>query len=73
MVLKERVEREKFEKIGKVKEYSLPRVVLEIEREKVPDKIKEVLSRFRIADLSVSEPDIADIVRNFFLESNESF
>ena len=68
IVLKERVGEEEFKRFGRVKEYLLPRVVLEIERERVPEKIKEILSRFRIADLSVSEPDIADIVRNFFLE-----
>ncbi len=67
LVIEGNIPKEEFVRLGYVKEYSLPRVVIEVEREKVPNVVKTVLSKYKVIDLSINEPDIADIVREVFL------
>ncbi len=70
MTVSDKIEEKDFEAFQglKVKSFNPPRVVLEARKERVPGLVKQLLSKFKILDLSVSEPDIADIVRQFFLD-----
>lgn len=68
VILKEKVRKDKLEELGVLKDHNFPKIVLEVEKNRVPEVVKYILSNFKAMDLSVSESDIADIVRQIFLE-----
>lgn len=55
-----------LEKIGRVAERSELRAVLEVPRAQVSARAAELLSRFPVADLTIEETPIDDVVRRLF-------
>jgi len=56
----------KFEKIGKVKRFNYPQAVLSIPRETTAIAAAELLQNFPIADLTIEEDPIEEIIRRVF-------
>jgi ABC-2 type transport system ATP-binding protein len=56
----------KFEEIGKVKRLDYPQVVLSVPREAAAVAAAEVLQNFPIADLTIDEEPIEEIIRRVF-------
>jgi len=56
----------RFEKIGKVKRIEFPEVVLTVAREVAPLAAAEILQNFPIADLTIDEEPIEEIIRRVF-------
>lgn len=60
------VDPKKLEKMGEVKSYEYPRLVLSVGREKSNEVAAHLLQKFPIADINIEEPDIEDIIRTVF-------
>lgn len=61
-----KVDKEKLKKLGTIKEYSFPRVKLEVAREKVKTVAAKILEEYPVDDLNIEESDIEDIIRDIF-------
>lgn len=66
VVFEEKVEREKLAKLGEIKEYDPPKVVISVPREKSNHVAAKLLEHFPVDDLNIEEPDIEDIIRDVF-------
>jgi ABC-2 type transport system ATP-binding protein len=66
VVFDDYVDPKKLEKLGEVKEYTHPKLVLSIPREKSNKVAATLLEQFPIADFNIEEPDIEDIIRTVF-------
>ena len=64
--LSKEVEIEKIEKIGKVKKISFPEVILSVPRSTVAVAAAEILQSFPVADLTIEEVPIEDVIRKLF-------
>ncbi len=56
----------KFAEIGKVKRYSYPQAILSVAREATPMAAAELLQNFPVADLTIEEEPIEDIILRVF-------
>jgi len=66
LVLSKEVQKEKFEKIGKVLEFDFPKVVVTVQRSKVSDAAAKLLKEFPVEDLNIEEAKLEDIIRDVF-------
>lgn len=66
VVFSEKVDKEKLEKLGEIKEYDPPKVVISVERERSNHVAAKLLEHFPVDDLNIEEPDIEDIIRDVF-------
>lgn len=53
-------------KIGEVKKFEFPNVLIAVKREKTSRKASQLLAQFSVDDLNIEEPDIEDIIRKVF-------
>ena len=60
------VERAPLAELGEVLEFEPPRAVIRVRWQEVPERAARLLAAFPVADLSVREPDIADVVGQIF-------
>jgi len=63
------VEREKLESIGKVKEFDGFHVKIQITKSLVAERAAKLLSEFKVADLTIEDPAIEDIIREVFTKA----
>lgn len=56
----------KFEEIGKVKRFEYPQAIIAVPREAAAVAAAEILQNFPIADLTIEEEPIEDIIRRVF-------
>lgn len=71
------VEKKLLEKYGKIDKFDPPNgeilsAMIEIERTKVSETASEILANFPVADLTIEEPPIEEIIRTFFTAKNSS-
>jgi ABC-2 type transport system ATP-binding protein len=66
VVFAKEIDPRKLEKIGKVREYSFPRATLSVKRETAPMAAAELVRQFPVADLTLEEEKIEDIIRELF-------
>jgi ABC-2 type transport system ATP-binding protein len=66
LVFSKEVDPKTLEEFGEIKEYSYPRLVLSIKRKDISKVTAEVLEKLPVADLSIEEPPIEDIIRELF-------
>jgi len=64
----EKVEKSKLAKLGKIKEYTTKRVVLEVEKNQAKQTAIKILSDFPVDDILINEADIEDVIRKIFTE-----
>ncbi|GAJ13019.1 unnamed protein product, partial [marine sediment metagenome] len=71
LVLADKVDSKKLEKIGKLKEFDFPKVTIVVKRAVAPLAAAQALQEFPIADLNLEEPPIKEILsqtlKTFFL------
>ena len=56
----------KFSEIGKVKKYDYPQAIIRVPREASAVAASELLQNFPVADLTIEEEPIEDIIRRVF-------
>lgn len=56
----------KLDKVGNVVEYNFPRATLSVPNETAPLAAAEILKKFSVADITVEETPIEDIIREVF-------
>ena len=66
VVFAKEIDPKKLEKIGKVKEFSFPKATLSVKRATAPMAAAELLRQFPVADLTLEEEKIEDIIRELF-------
>ncbi|MBN1262915.1 MAG: ATP-binding cassette domain-containing protein [Candidatus Pacebacteria bacterium] len=66
VVFSQEIDPKKLAKIGQVKSYHFPEATLSIKRETAPLAAAELLQHFPIADLTLEEEKIEDIIRELF-------
>jgi len=71
MSLKEQVDRKKFEKLGKIKKFVHPEVILKVSSDRSNKVAAEILQNFPVHDLNIEDADIEDVIRDIF--SSEKF
>ncbi len=64
----EKVEKEKLAKLGKIKEYTIKRVVLEVKKNQAKQTAIKMLSDFPVDDILINQADIEDVIRKIFTE-----
>jgi len=72
LTLSEPVDPSRMAEFGAVVSHDEMVVVLDVPREKVASAASDVLSRLPVADLSIQEVDIEDVVRTLFTQGNVS-
>ena len=66
IVFNREVEREKLSKLGEIKLYDFPKVQLSVPVEKSNTIAARLLEDYPVEDLNIEEPDIEEIIRDFF-------
>lgn len=66
--LSEEADVKKIEKVGKVKRYLHPQVVVSVPRETAALAASEILQNFPVADLTIEEEPIEEVIRRVFKE-----
>jgi ABC-2 type transport system ATP-binding protein len=66
LVLKEYVPKENIEKIGKIKSYNFPQLVLIVPTKDLSNSTATVLRQFPVADLNIEDAQIEDVIRKVF-------
>ena len=66
VILSKKVDLEKIKRIVKVKEFDYPKLVIQPERGEVSKITARVLKQLPVADLTIEEPSIEDIIRELF-------
>lgn len=70
IVFGEKIDQEKLAEFGKVMEYDLPKVTLQVKRKDVPDIAAKLLAKYEIDDLNIEEAKIEDIIREVFSKTS---
>lgn len=70
LVLADKVDSQKLEKIGELKEFDFPKVTIVVKRAVAPLAAAQALQEFPIADLNLEEPPIEEIIRQIFIGKN---
>lgn len=68
VILKEKITKEKASELGEIKSYQYPELTLKIPNEKTSDTASRVLKILPVEDLNIEDPDIEDVIREFFTE-----
>ena len=63
-----RVDRKELETVGDVKEFDGIHASIHVPRSEAPKRASKLLDRFPVADLTIEEPPIEDIIRQVFEE-----
>lgn len=71
VVFEKKVDLEDLKKIGDVTEFNQNQAVVNIKRKDVSERASELLNKFPVADLTIEEPPIEDIIRRVFSQNNE--
>lgn len=66
LVFEDKVDREKLAKIGEIKEFDPPKVVLQVPRSQTSSVAAKLLQEYSVDDLNIEEPQIEDIIREVF-------
>lgn len=66
-----RVEREKLETIGEVIEFDGMHALIHVPSKEAPKRASKLLDKFPVADLTIEEPPIEDIIREVFSKSEK--
>ena len=69
VIFEKEVLREKLLKLGIIKDFDLPKVVLLVKRENANSVAEKLLKDFSVLDMNIEEPDIEDVIRNVFSKS----
>ncbi len=72
IVFGEKIDWEKLAEFGKVMEYDLPKVTIQVKRKDVPDIAAKLLAKYEIDDLNIEEAKIEDIIREVFSKTSSS-
>jgi len=62
----EKVDKTTLSKLGKVKEYTTQRVVLEVPKDKAKTVAAQMLTKLPVDDILINEPDIDGVIRKIF-------
>jgi ABC-2 type transport system ATP-binding protein len=60
------VSQKELEKIGEVEKYEPPRAIIKVPRDQTSQKASELLAKFSVEDLEITEPALEDIIRLAF-------
>ncbi|MCA9390027.1 AAA family ATPase, partial [candidate division WWE3 bacterium] len=71
VVFSEDVDQVSLEKIGRIAKQEFPRVEIEVPRAESSQKAAQLLSEFPVADLTIEDTPIEEIVRNVFKNHQE--
>lgn len=66
LVFEDKVSREKLAKIGEIKEFDPPKVVIQVTRSQTSAVAARLLQEYSVDDLNIEEPQIEDIIREVF-------
>lgn len=66
--LGEEMDQKKLATIGEVKEINEGRVIIHVPGDEAPKRAGRLLQKFEVADLTIEEPPIEDIIRQVFTE-----
>lgn len=64
------VKKESLERYGKIDKFDTLSAMIEVERPQVSQVAAEILENFPVADLTIEEPPIEEIIRTFFASQN---
>lgn len=71
ITLTKEVGKEKLQDLGQIITYEMPRVVIEVDREKASKVAAHILEKFPIEDLNIEEPKIEEIIRDVFSKNEK--
>src|SRR5512142_1689557 len=66
LVLGDVVTRDELEAFGHLRSFRLPNATIEVRREVAPAVSAQLLARFPIADLSIQDPPLEEVIRSAF-------
>ncbi|HUW21384.1 MAG TPA: ABC transporter ATP-binding protein [Candidatus Bathyarchaeia archaeon] len=66
VVFAKEIDPKKLSEIGEIKQYQFPKAILSVERATAPMAAAELLRQFPVADLTLEEEKIEDIIRELF-------
>lgn len=66
LVLGKKAERSNFEKYGRIVEFNLPVVEIEVLRKNAPNIANELLTKYEVDDLTIEDPPIEEIIKALF-------
>ena len=66
VVFDEYVDPKKLSELGEIKEFTFPRLVLNLDRKKTNGVAANLLKNFPVADINIEEPEIEDIIIKVF-------
>ncbi|MDO8503608.1 MAG: ABC transporter ATP-binding protein [bacterium] len=66
IIFSEGVDQKKLSKVGEVLDFSFPKATISVKREAAPVAASEILQEFPVADLTIEEESIEDIIREVF-------
>lgn len=70
LTLEKPIDLAKLNSLGQVQEYEFPKLVLKVFRKDVKSKALLIIKTLPLIDISIEEPDIEQVIRDVFLESN---
>jgi len=70
VVFAKEIDPKKLAEIGEIKHYQFPKAILSVERATAPMAAAELLRQFPVADLTLEEEKIEDIIRELFTGKN---
>jgi len=70
VILAKEVDPKKLEEICQVKEFDYPKVSFIVKKEQTSKMTAKILDQLPVADLSIEEPPIEDIIRELFTKKN---
>ena len=68
VVFEKEVSRSELEKVGTIMSYDALNVVIEVSKDQAPTAASYLLSHFPVADLTIEEPQIEEIISTIFAE-----
>lgn len=69
VVFAQEVDAKKLDDLGEVKSYDYPELKLRVKIDKANDTIANILKTFPVDDITIEDPDIEEIIREVFTES----
>ena len=68
VVFSDKVQASEIENFGEIKSFTYPEAVISVPYKKISDVSSEILKKFPVEDVIISEPEIEDIIREVFEE-----
>jgi len=69
VVLGKRVDQKEIEKLGEIKTFSYPEVILTVPHKNTGQITANILKSLPVEDLTIEEPDIEDVIRIIFQDA----